>query len=184
MRPGEAPSKRLQTWNSNRAPCNLEVQGVSLSLRGHTFSSLDGSGVGGRGGAKFPGLFLPQGGPIQTSYLMVSISWAHPQRQLRMPPLPPSPPALNPTPPQPTPAGKSDLLVSQKTSKANVPALRPDVHSWAALPHPHPSPVVPAGTSGPRGRGRARDFQSPVSQPRGRKGSPGFPLVPLPPRSP
>lgn len=60
MRPGEAPSKRLQTWNSNRAPSNLEVQGVSLSLGGHTFSSLDGWGGGG---AKIPRPVLTPGWP-------------------------------------------------------------------------------------------------------------------------
>lgn len=51
MRPGEAPSKRLETWNSNRAGSNLEVHGVSLGLRGHIFSPWmiqGGSGLGGK----------------------------------------------------------------------------------------------------------------------------------------
>ena len=58
MRPGEAPSKRLETWNSNRAGSNLEVHGVSLGLRGHIFSPWMIQGGSGLGGKKSPGLFL------------------------------------------------------------------------------------------------------------------------------
>lgn len=49
------------------------------------------------------------------------------------------------------PSGKSDLWFSRKTSKANVLALTPDVHSWPASCPPPSLPAVPSGTSGPRG---------------------------------
>lgn len=86
-------------------------------------------------------------------------------------------PDLHSTPAHPF--RKLDLLVSQKTSMANVPVLRPDVHSWA----PPQLPAVSAGTSGPRGRGPAGDLQSLVSQvsqaPAGKGGC--VSLVPLSP---
>lgn len=74
------------------------------------------------------------------------------------------PPCSDPHSTPAHPLRKLDLAVSRKTSKASFPVLTPDVHSWAHPPtHTHTLPAVPAGTSGPRGRGQAGDFQSLVS---------------------
>lgn len=83
------------------------------------------------------------------------------------------------------PSGKSDLWVSRKTPKANVLALRPDVHSWAA-----PPPTIPPCGSRrdfwPQGKGPpAGDFQSLSVRPQAaRRGSLGLPQLPLPPGHP
>ena len=92
-----------QTWNSNRALFILVIQGISLGLREHTFSPLDGSGQ--VGGQNSQACSYSQEVPNQTGYLQVSTFWAHPQRPLGSPSLTPSQPALNPSPPQPIPPG-------------------------------------------------------------------------------
>lgn len=86
------------------------------------------------------------------------------------------------------PSGKSDLWISRKTSKANVLALRPDVHSWAApppTPPGHPSlrflqGLQVPGEGAPLGTFKACQLDSGLQ----REGASGPRSGPTAPRSP
>lgn len=116
---------------------------------------------------------------------MASKLWAHPRRLLGAF----CPPSICPEPySMPThPSAESDLLASpDNVSRMNVPALKPDVHSWAA-PSPHPSPI-PSLRSQQRlqapGEGaRLRIFKALSVDPSRERGQ-GSPSGPNAPRSP
>lgn len=88
------------------------------------------------------------------------------------------------------PSGKSDLWFSRKTSKANVLALTPDVHSWPASCPPHPSLQFLQGLQAPgdpQGKPRrppaSGDFQRQSVRPRAAAQPPSGPTAPRSPQS-